>query len=201
MVASPNHNYLLWESFKEGNKDSFEKIYHQYFKSLYEYGLRTVNDKEIVKDHIHDLFVKLWTNRNHLGEVKNIKSYLLVSLRNLIFDKIEKNKRIQLSAAEEDYYFEMTFSVESKFIEQESYSEQTKKLITALNNLSSRQKEIIYLKYFEELEYNDIAAILNISTKATYKLSARAINALKEILNLPDTYIIFLLALAKAEIL
>jgi RNA polymerase sigma factor (sigma-70 family) len=64
-------------------------------------------------------------------------------------------------------------------INADSLFEQQTNLKAALNNLTERQKEAIYFKYYENLEYEQIARILNISTKATYKLVARAIAELR----------------------
>lgn len=76
MINSSNTDAELWRSFKEGDRESFTTIYYQYLKNLYEYGLRIVEDKNLVKDRIHDLFVKLWNNKLNLDEVRNVKVLL-----------------------------------------------------------------------------------------------------------------------------
>lgn len=76
MINSSNTDAELWRSFKEGDRESFATIYYQYLKNLYEYGLRIVEDKNLVKDRIHDLFVKLWNNKLNLDEVRNVKVLL-----------------------------------------------------------------------------------------------------------------------------
>jgi RNA polymerase sigma factor (sigma-70 family) len=94
----------------------------------------------------------------------------------------------------------MVFSVESEFIKKENQSVQTQKLIEALNQLTARQKEVIYLRYFEEMEYEEIAGIMNITVKATYKLTARGLDALRQILDVSPSSLILFLALAKADL-
>jgi RNA polymerase sigma factor (sigma-70 family) len=200
MLHAPNNDALIWQSFKDGDRTSFEKIYHLYFKSLYEYGVRLINDKEVVKDCIHDLFVKIWSNKDNLGEISNLKSYLLVSLRGTIYNKSQSNSKITFDEIDEKYDFRMDFSVENEYINKESSSGQSEKILQLLHSLTPRQKEVIYLKYFEELDYGEIAAILNISVKATYKLSARALDALREVLQLSHSSVLILFALMKAEL-
>jgi RNA polymerase sigma factor (sigma-70 family) len=69
-----------------------------------------------------------------------------------------------------------------------------------MNSLSARQKEVIYLRYFEELSYDEIASIMHISVKATYKLSARALDSLRQILNVSNASLFILIALARLQI-
>ncbi len=162
--------------------------------------MRIVNDKELVKDAIHDLFVKLWNSKSNLGDVTAIRSYLLVSLRSTLYNRLKQNKRTVVKEINEEHQFEMVFSVESDFIKKETKSAQAQKLIDALNQLTPRQKEIIYLRYFEELDYEEIASIMNITVKATYKLSARGLEALRQILNISNSSLLALIALTRTEL-
>jgi RNA polymerase sigma factor (sigma-70 family) len=194
-----NDDFALWQLFKSGDKESFQSIYFSHFNNLYEYGIRIVNDKELVKDSIHDLFLKLWNNRANLGDIQSIRPYLLVSLRGILYNKQEKISRVKLVEIDEQLPFEMVFSVESIFIRKETQSAQTQKLIGALNQLTPRQKEVIYLRYFEELDYEEIATIMEINVKATYKLVARGLDTLRSLLNLSNTSLLILLAFLKAK--
>ena len=185
----------LWQSFKEGDKDSFKNIYFKYFHNLYEYGMRISGDKEIVKDTIHDLFVKLWNNKSNLGDVTALRAYLLVALRSTLYNNLQKISRKPVEELSENTPFEMVFSVESDYIKKESALADNQKLKEALELLTPRQKEVIYLRYFEEMEYAEIAAIMNITVKGVYKLTARALETLRQILNISGTSLLLILAL------
>lgn len=199
MMKIANDDPGLWQSFKEGDRDSFETIYFHHFDHLYEYGMRLAADGELVKDCIHDLFVKLWNNKSNLADVTAVRSYLLVSLRTTIYNKLQQSSRIVATEIEDTCPFEMIFSVESEFIKKETRSVQAQQLVEALNRLTPRQKEVIYLRYFEELEYEDIARIMNITVKGTYKLTARGLETLRQILNISGSSLIALLMLVKME--
>ena len=185
----------LWQSFKEGDKDSFKNIYFKYFHNLYEYGMRISGDKEIVKDTIHDLFVKLWNNKSNLGDVTALRAYLIVALRSTLYNNLQKISRKPVEQLSENTPFEMVFSVESDYIKKESALADNQKLKEALELLTPRQKEVIYLRYFEEMEYAEIAAIMNITVKGVYKLTARALETLRQILNISGTLLLSILAL------
>src|SRR3954469_24166231 len=99
MSHIPDDDSIIWQSLKAGDRNSFGQIYQLHFKSLYEYGMRLLNNSDLVKDYIHDLFVKIWLNKSNLGEVKNVKSYLLISLRGAIYNK-SKNNTLSVSIEE-----------------------------------------------------------------------------------------------------
>ena len=152
-------------------------------------------DKEIVKDTIHDLFVKLWNNKSNLGDVTALRAYLLVALRSTLYNNLQKISRKPVEQLSENTPFEMVFSVESDYIKKESALADNQKLKEALELLTPRQKEVIYLRYFEEMEYAEIAAIMNITVKGVYKLTARALETLRQILNISGTSLLLILAL------
>ncbi len=190
----------LWQAFQQGDRECFAKIYHRYFNNLYEYGARIIEDRELVKDCIHDLFIKLWTNKRNLGNVASVRSYLLVSLRGTIYNRIQRNVKYRSQEIQDDHNFELAFSVENELIRREQLNANAQELLKSINLLTTRQKEFIYLRYFEDMHYDDIAGILNISKKATYKLSARSLESLREIYNLTKLALIAFLILFSAEL-
>ncbi|MGV3529749.1 MAG: RNA polymerase sigma factor [Flavisolibacter sp.] len=199
MRSDPANDRLLWQQFQEGDRRSFALIYQMHFASLFEYGLRLAASRDMVKDCIHDLFVKLWSNKLQLGQVSNVRSYLLVSLRGTIYNKTEREKKVQSVDPGNYLPFEMKFAEPAEAIGREDRQAEMQKLLDALDQLSPRQKELIYLKYFEELGYEEIAAIMGISIKATYKLSARALEVLRQIMNTSMLALLLSMAALKRE--
>ena len=184
---------VTWQLFKNGNQEAFSFIYTSYSPNLYEYGMRMLQDEDLTRDVMHDLFVKLWQNRKTAGPTNNIKYFLISSFRNLLFTHKGIENRMPREDLQESTGFNMEFTPESEYIRTEQLRQLSKQLLEALNKLSPRQKEIIYLRYFEELDYNQVAELMNMSVKAAYKLSARALDTLREIMNLPVSLIFFLL--------
>ena len=181
-----NDDIAMWQSFKSGDKDCFKTLYFKYYSNLFEYGMRISSDRELVKDTIHDLYIKLWNNKANLGDVTAVMPYLLVSLRSTLYNSLQKNSRKPVVEMTENIPFEIVFSVESDYIKKETTSVQNEKLTDALNLLTPRQKEVIYLRFFEELEYAEIAAIMEITVKGVYKLTARALETLRQIVSISD---------------
>ncbi|MBL1408737.1 RNA polymerase sigma factor [Sphingobacterium faecale] len=182
-----------WQLFKDGDREAFAFIYNRYTSNLYAYGMRLLQDEEETRDAIHELFVKLWQRRKTIGYTDNIKYYLITSFRNIIYTLKGIENRMPQADLSEAEDFDLSFNLESEFIHKEQSKELSKKLLEALGQLTPRQKEILYLRYFEELSYQEIAVVMDITVKASYKLSARALEALRELMNLPLSVVLFLL--------
>ncbi len=170
-----------WKLFINGHDTFFESLYDTYFKSLCDFGFRLCADRELVRDCVQDVFIKIWTNRNNLKSITSIKSYLFTALRNAIIN-FHASPRSKVGSLENDVLptFILEYSPEEILIARETDSENLRKVVIALNNLTPRQKECIYLKYYVGLEYDEIAAIMGVSVKACYKLIGRSMEVLKD---------------------
>jgi RNA polymerase sigma-70 factor (ECF subfamily) len=82
---------ILWSKLKDGNSAAIGSLYDKYVDELFRYGIQFTADKSKVMDCIHDLFLNLFKYRKNLAHTKNIKYYLLRSLKNEILKKTTAN--------------------------------------------------------------------------------------------------------------
>lgn len=191
-MHTPLHDVERWNKFRKGDKEAYALLYKIYFRRLYNYGRKFTSDTECVKDCIQDLFTKLWRNKSTVGETSSVKNYLFCSFRRILIDKINHQKKDALSEEIDDSYtFEISLPYESLLINHQAEAERKEELARAIQALSSRQKEAIFLKFYESNSYEEVASIMAISTKSLYKLVAKAITTLRE--SVKKTY--FLLSL------
>lgn len=168
-------------------------LYQLYANSLYNYGSKFTADKDLIKECIQELFVTLWTRKNLLGEPLSVKNYLFKAFRLSLFKKGKLLQRQSSYEETEHYDFNASLTIEETIIEGENNAEMQQRLQLTLNQLTSRQREAIFLKFYEGLSYNEIAEVMNISVKGTYKVVARAIEALREKLSPEDFLLLFFL--------
>ena len=74
----------------------------------------------------------------------------------------------------------MVWSVEQEIIQREISQQKSKMLLLALNELTPRQKEAIYLRFTRELDYKEVAALMDISVEACRNLISKAISILRK---------------------
>jgi RNA polymerase sigma factor (sigma-70 family) len=172
---------VVWLNFKNGDDNALTTIYHKYSNALYSYGLKIVNDEHLVKDSIQEVFIQLINKRKTLLITPKIHIYLFKSLRNQLFEKLRDRNRKQnilesLSFNEniyEKHAEEILIDSEERKIVQDV-------IVSAVNQLTNRQQEVIFLKYTEDLDYDEIAQILNIDIESVRTLVYRSLKSLKK---------------------
>jgi RNA polymerase sigma factor (sigma-70 family) len=184
---------------KKGDMAVLESVYRQYAKHLYNYGSKFSNETDLIEDSIQELFLTLWTRREYLGTPASFKNYLFKAFRINLFKKIKLLEgRVNYDDIE-NYHFQVTISVEDHIISAESSTAIANKVQESLNELTPRQREAIFLKFYEGLSYEEIAQVMGITVKGSYKLIARAIDALKEQLTSDKLALLFFLLSYKTE--
>lgn len=178
-------NRRLWEQFVGGDIAAWERIFTLFYKDLYGYGLKLSARSELTRDGIHELFVELWNRRKHLGDVKSVKAYLLASLRRKLLKRLKKKRKYatDLENKAAGYSDKIQFSPEEVIIERETQKGNLQALHRALERLPDRQKEVLYLKYFNGMSYDEIEEILGINYQSIRNHVYRAVKRLRDILD------------------
>lgn len=171
----------LWEDFREGSHEAFSKLYQYFINPLYAYSLGITNDRDLIKDCLHDLFVELWRNHSNLGPTTSVKFYLMASIKRKLVRHLDGNLRSNNHHAifTRDYT-EDSPSQESVLIHDEIQSEMNLKVVKSLHLLSKRQKEAIQLKFYKNLDTEQISACMNINAQSVYNLIFGALRILKD---------------------
>ena len=165
----------LWRAFKSGDRHAYSLIYHQQVRLLFAYGCKLSNQRELIKDCIQDLFYYLWEHREGLSDTDNIRRYLLTALRRSLLTQL-KSTAIQYPLLVNS---PTTPSYETEWIEQQTAEDQLAGLTQSIQTLPDRQREAVFLKYYQNLSTEEIAATMCINRRAVYKLLAKAIANLR----------------------
>jgi RNA polymerase sigma factor (sigma-70 family) len=175
------YRILLWQKFKIGDEDALTQLYKEYSHQMYSYGQRISNDKELVNDCIQDVFIQLIDRRKKIEVTSSIHLYLFKSLRNRLFAEFRSNNRKQNileNISKRDSDFEP--NAEQILIRTESERDIKTRLGKLIEGLPPRQKEIIYLKFTENMNYNEISELLQIDNASARKLLYRSLKTIKE---------------------
>ncbi|GAA3553218.1 sigma-70 family RNA polymerase sigma factor [Snuella lapsa] len=183
MDKKDNIEIIFWENLRKGQVNALEGLYDLFIDDLYAYGIKQVYDKGYIMDCIHDLFVDLYKYRSKLSPTDNVRFYLFKSLKRKINKKYsEKGVWIDndISDIEASMDKNYTESWEKKIIKEESVNEKKVWLLSALNKLTQKQKEVIFLRYNQEKTYEEIAKIMGVSVATARTIVYRAIKILRE---------------------
>lgn len=178
----------LWQAFRAGDRNAFAQLFHTYSDAMYAYGKKITADSELVKDTIQDVFVKLHNNRANLGETQSVKGYLLVALKRTLINHFHTSSATLLSIDEmnardetSDLRFEIELSAQdASDADLDTDEERRAQLTAALQELTPRQREAIYLYYIQEIPLNEISVLLEMNYQSTRNLLHRAMLKLRQ---------------------
>lgn len=171
------HDIHLWEQLRNGNKAALAELFERYFTQLYNFGRKICSDEEQVKDCIQDLFLEIW-NQNNKMSLLSVRAYLTKALQYKLIRIKKKSQLIQTFDGNGDDFFDL--SHETFVIQNEMDTEKVKQLLTSMQQLPKRQQEIIYLKYFLNLSYEEICSVMEIQYQVARNQVSSAIKSLKK---------------------
>ena len=172
-----------WLALTRGDHRGLRHVYEAHAPALLRYG-RQIAERQPVADAVQELFVRIWERRDRLDPHANPRAYLLVSLRNDLLRHVKAAYRTTPLPGREA---QTTASVEEAIVAAESSAEREHQLRTVVGTLSQRERELIDLRFSQELPYEDIVAITGISYQSARNTLARAIGKLRTRLSVAAT--------------
>jgi RNA polymerase sigma factor (sigma-70 family) len=171
----------LWRRFKAGDSEALGQLAQVHYRALYNYGTKFSPDPDFIRDSIQELYLDLWERRTFISDTAFVKSYLLKSLRHKLIKESIRLKRFQ---EPESAFFDAETtapSIETDIIEDENAQFQNSRLKEIIGLLSKRQQEIIYLRFYQNLENEDISNIMGLGKQSVANLLYRTLKEIKEI--------------------
>ena len=149
-------------------KEGFEEIYLTQYPRLLVYGRTITKDDLLIEDTIQEVFLSLWQKKDTLLIQSSLESYFLVAFRNNLIRKLKIQRKT-------DNRLDFTECEPLDFI-----SAQEVRLKSLIQKLPPRQQEVLYLRYYNDYSYQEIAEQLGISYQVARNFSYRAVKFLKE---------------------
>jgi RNA polymerase sigma factor (sigma-70 family) len=170
------------QRLQQNDEQALAAIMRKYYTALYNYGSRFTNDEGLVKDCIQEVFISLWQRRETAAAILSPRYYLLRAVKNKVLKSLHQNNiRSGTVPLEEEYDFLQEFSVEKLIIDKQMSEEQATILRRTMAQLSKRQHELIYLKFYQHLDHAQIAGLMNLSRQSVYNLLHETIQKLRSL--------------------
>ncbi len=183
----------IWEKFKGGDQKAFEIIYNEYVDVLFAYGSKITCDKSLVEDSIQDLFIDIYTYNIGLRKPESLEFYFFKTLKRIIIRKIKEKHRFSHPEHLLEQ-FDLCFHFEKD--DKEPVEEQLVLLQKELQQLDSKKRELIFLKFNSGLTYVEIGELLGLKPDTVKKQVTRLLQFIRK--NLGEEYIEFFILCFKA---
>ncbi|MFD1818979.1 RNA polymerase sigma-70 factor, ECF subfamily [Pseudarcicella hirudinis] len=173
-------NLDLWQKARFGDKEAFCQLCENHYKILFNYATSFTKDRELIKDQIQDLFLYLWEQRNTINEIRVITIYLIKALRNNLLQHLRRNQwNILNDNFTEDLNFFEEMNAETSLISHEIYSQNEQRIRQAIALLPKRQQEVLFLKFYQGLDHQQIADLMDINKQSVSNLLQKALITLR----------------------
>lgn len=168
----------LWKHMLPGDHLALDTIVKRHYNLLYQYGCKFTRDAAMVKDCIQDMFLYIWQKKHAISETASVEHYLMKGLRRRLERALSKNDN---TAAMGFLEIEDTGATpDDKIIQQEQKTALADKIKECISQLSKRQQEIIYLRFYLNASPGDIADIMQLNRQSVYNLLHDALNKLRQ---------------------
>ncbi len=176
----------LVQQLAKGDVTAIDILYRLYFKRLKQYGLQIVGShhSDLVTAVIQEFYMWLVKNHQKMAVIEDFELYLFKSVRLNILSSLKKQeKRDGLFQNHIDItqhtQIQSIPSPEAQFITQENEQLQKDLIRSVLDKLPTYQKEVLYLRYFQNYSYKDIGEILSVSEQVARNYAYRAVKGMK----------------------
>lgn len=183
----------IWAAFIDRTAGSDESLFREHYPALYRYAFRiTGGDDGMSRDLIQTVFIRLFEKRNSLPHRLDApEGYLLRMLRNELTDQRRKAVRTRtISLAEKtedglplllpDLLVSADPTIEETLILRETSDERRRQLAAALRTLSPAQREIVLLRFYQELSYSNIEALTGLRYQSIRNYLSQGLQRLRK---------------------
>ena len=171
-----HHSQHLWEQLRKGNQEALSSLFRLYYGELLHYGQHFYKHDPIIEDKIQGIFLRLWEKQAKLSQPKNVLAFLIRALRNALIDESRRQQSQQKLMEDVKWLNTLPTDNDSQMIEDR------KRLQTALLQLSEVQREIIFLRFYNHLPYQEIAEVVDMQYQSVRNSAHRAMKILRKVM-------------------
>lgn len=162
----------------EGDEAAVKELFTAYYKPLVFFAARLLGSTEDAEDVVIQVFTKLWTSREQLGAVKQLKSFLYTTVKNASLDLMRQQKKFQSLQVSDDFWKEK--AADDNLGLEATRAEVIKIIYEQINELPDKCKQVFLLSYIEGLSTQQVADTLGISVSNVTSQRSRAIQLLRK---------------------
>jgi RNA polymerase sigma-70 factor (ECF subfamily) len=178
MNPNPNQSHFA-KATSSNSREQLAAIYDAYAAGMYRYALMLLTDHALAEDAVQQTFVKLASQGQKISDIAAHNGYLRTATRNECYRILRRRKNLESANLDSAVILEP--------VDKESLdTEQRREIEKALRSLPADQREVIHMKVYEQMTFQDIAHALGISINTAASRYRYAAEKLRRRLGLGD---------------
>lgn len=170
------NDQVLFDLIKADDQLAYTELYDRYKEILHRYAYKWLQEREVVKDVVQDLFITLWAKRDTLSLPQNVAGYLYTSVRYAILRAIQEDKRKNSYANSLQEYMDKGVSITDHKVREKQLQAIIEREIAALPD---KMREVFELSRNNHLTYAEIAQQLELSEHTVRNHVKKALKILR----------------------
>ena len=176
-MKNPLTRKILFLKVINQDPEAYGQFYDLYVTRIYRFVFFKINSVAETQDITSEVFLKLWQYIREGKKIQNLNAYVYMIARNSVIDFYRQKSRQTEPIADEHYNIP---DEQKDALKQQITDNDLSDTLKGLENLKDEYKEVIILKYLDELSISEIAEVLGKSSGAVRVTLHRAMKALKE---------------------
>jgi RNA polymerase sigma-70 factor (ECF subfamily) len=165
----------LINNLRNGKEKAYQYLFDHYYVSLTAFAFKFLQNREISKDIVQNIFIRIFQNRDHLTIASDIKNYLFKAVHNECLNELKKEN------TRETHYFQYASESSSHSYESElGQTEKEYKIYQAIEKLSPKCRQIFLMSRIEGKKNPEIAAELGLSVRTIETQISQALKSLRK---------------------
>ena len=181
MVLSIDDPRLI-ESFRAGENEAFEALVRAHRPALYRHALRKLSDHAAAEDAVQETFTRAYKSRARVGDDWRLGAWLHQILANVCIDEANRRKRESTKGVRWATAEVSSSGIAPALEDQLGLDADHSDVVRALRELPNNYQEALELRYVAELEYDEMAEVLEISEENVRARVSRANKAIRVLL-------------------
>ena len=176
-VFNIKKNSQLSQTGQSSLENNFLAAYQTYSDAIFRYCYYRVFDRDQAKDYVQEAYCRTWKYLAEGKEIENMRAFLYRTATNIIIDESRKRKHASL-----DQIMEKGFSpkTDPRQTTQDHFT--GTELINVIKSLDEKYRDVIIMKYLDDLSTKEIAAALNETENNVYVRISRGMEKVREII-------------------
>lgn len=165
-----------FSAFREGDNNAFSVVFHSYYRPLYYFTRKLIDNKEEAEEIVLNSFLKLFQRCALVESPDALKAFLYITTKNNCFDYFRANKSLRtrqkefMARMENDTLLQYEHDIKDQLVEM---------VRKAVNDLPRECRKIFEMLYYQDLTPAEVAEILQISVSTVYNQKSRALQLLR----------------------
>ena len=166
---------IIRKKLMDDDPDALEMVYEHFGKRLYGYLVSIVKSPSDAEEILNELFMTVVRKREQVGKASNIRTYLFAIARNLAFEMFRKRSSHKETLSGYAQYLEVREDNQGRWD-----ADELNAVRKAVDGLPEEQREVVVLKIFEEMTFEEISQLMRISQNTVASRYRYAIEKLRE---------------------